>query len=682
MNTRSALRRISSVACCALVLVSLTLSSLLILSAPAPTGAAPARQAVTIVPATIVPAPSTTYNPPPPPYPGGGGYPTPPYAYGTPTAPPTATATATPVPCEDAFDANGPDTAKPIVLAEPQTRIICPAEEIEWAVFHAGAGKTYAITTGPGSIPQLDTEMWVVDRQDDGSDAELAYNDDSPQAQPGFSRIEFQAPQDRWYFIKVANRDGIGYPGLAFVLRLDLLNQSAVRTATRTPGIPADNTATAVRPSATSTINPAATAAAEATIASRPTLPTPSSTLDPLLYPVPGNPNTENLPVFLAGDPQALAPDRFDEDAGNDTLETAMPLATNALYEYLNFVARPSQPWDSDFYAFQAKGSTCYRVFTTHVGTGLDTTLVLWAATITHTNGTLQIYADPTRTPLAQNDDAAPGTGDTHSLVRWCSTRDQATVIEAHTHYWEPLVNTIGKTYALGLAVEPPTPTPTPSVTPSPSATRAPLPPAPVLPGPGSGGGSNPPAGGNPPGASSAPTPRSTEPVILHELPGSTLPSSPQPQGTGSTPLPPSMTPVATRTIAPTTTPSATASATPAPPQVSVDVVVYFAATRGQSTKGGGPDPNTAIPNLRLQLVNLRTNQVFAETVSDDNGHARFTWGWTGSVQVAIPQFQQAYLIEARDLGINATGGLANANSGQLYLPIQIQPYAPPAVHP
>jgi hypothetical protein len=142
------------------------------------------------------------------------------------------------------------------------------------------------------------------------------------------------------------------------------------------------------------------------------------------------------------------------------------------------------------------------------------------------------------------------------------------------------------------------------------------------------------------------------------------------------------MTPVPTGTLAPTVTPSATASATPAPPQVSVDVVVYFAATRGQAPKGGGPDPDTAIPNLRVQLVDLRTNQVFAETVTDQNGHARFAWGWTGPVQVAIPQFQQAYLIEARDLGINATGGLTNANGGQLYLPIQIQPYAPPAVHP
>src|SRR5689334_20646648 len=100
MNTRSALRHISNLACCALVLLSLTLSGFLVLSAPAPSGAAPARQVVTIVPATIIPAPSTTYSPPPPPtYPGGGGYPTPPYTYGTPTAtrtaPPTMTATAT-----------------------------------------------------------------------------------------------------------------------------------------------------------------------------------------------------------------------------------------------------------------------------------------------------------------------------------------------------------------------------------------------------------------------------------------------------------------------------------------------------------------------------------------------------------------------------------------------------------
>jgi hypothetical protein len=112
-----------------------------------------------------------------------------------------------------------------------------------------------------------------------------------------------------------------------------------------------------------------------------------------------------------------------------------------------------------------------------------------------------------------------------------------------------------------------------------------------------------------------------------------------------------------------------------------VDVVAYFTAARGTSASNG-PNPNTAIPDLQVWLVDLQTNQPVAAAQTDAYGHASLRWTWQGPVQIAVPQLQQAHLIEARDLGLGPTGAINSPNGGKLYLPITAQAYAPPGICP
>ncbi len=659
----------------------LLFASLLILVAfgltPLRVAAAPPLQAVTVVPATVIivgtsspPVGGPTPLPPPPPpapNPGGGG--SLPSNSGS-TAPPAAvTTTPTPAPCADRYDASGPDTAPPIVNGETQTRVLCPAGEIEWASFYAAADKTYGITTAPGSIGELDTELWVLDRQLDNSLAELAYNDDDPHGAPGFSRLTFTAPHDGWYLIRLAVKGGIGYDGLLVQLRVDLLAGRTNSTPT-IPPYPGAGTATAVSRTATAlAVQPTLTvpltvAAPNAAGIAATGHSTPTLTPDPLLHPLPGSAQSGELPVVLAGDADPSGPDRLDQDSGNDTLATAAPLAVGLLYQYLNFIPRPGQPWDSDFYAFQAKAQTCYQVFTRDLSPGLDTTLVLWRATVDQGGATPVIKADLTRTPLAQNDDAAPGTADTSSLIRWCSHQDSLVVVEAHTHHWQPLLDLRHRTYGLGVMVAPPTPTPSPVPTqppplpanagegliPNGSASLGTAPPFPTM--------EVVPASGNP-----APEP-----------PSPTLSPSP-------TPVPPSVTPTGTPSATPTRLPSVTPTATATPQPVTIDVVAYFTAARSANL-ASGPNPNTAIPHLQVLVVDLQTNRPFAEVWTDAYGHATLQWNWHGPVQIAVPQLQQAHLVEERDLaGSSAIGGIA-APAGHLYLPIRAGAYPPPGICP
>jgi hypothetical protein len=556
------------------------------------------------------------------------------------------------VPCADRYDATGPEAAAPIVNGETQQRVICPAGETEWASFFAASGKTYGISTAPGSSPELDTELWVLDRQPDGTLSEVAYNDDAPGGAPGYALLEFTAPHDGWYLLKLDVKGGIGYPGLVVALRLNLVPARPTATVTLTPRPPA------------ATATPVGSAVAAAVGASA--APTDTPTPDPLFHPLPGSARSQNLPVILAGDADPTGPDRFDQEAGDDTLETAAPLAVGMLYESLNFIPRPGQPWDSDFYIFQTKPGTCYQVFTADLSAGLDTTLLLWHTTVTPTDTGLLIAADPTRTPLAQNDDAQPGSADARSLISWCSRQDQAVVVEAHTHHWQPLLDLHHRTYALGILVAPPTPTP------SPSATRTPLPPA--LPPAG-------PAASGPPPAPAGPS-GGVEPFTRPPTGSPVSPTSyPIPPATPvlATPFPSAVPPSATPRVAPSATRAA--SATPTPPLVAVDVVAYFTAARGTSASNG-PNPNTAIPDLQVWLVDLQTNQPVAAAQTDAYGHASLRWTWQGPVQIAVPQLQQAHLIEARDLGLGPTGAINSPNGGKLYLPITAQAYAPPGICP
>jgi hypothetical protein len=119
---------------------------------------------------------------------------------------------------------------------------------------------------------------------------------------------------------------------------------------------------------------------------------------------------------------------------------------------------------------------------------------------------------------------------------------------------------------------------------------------------------------------------------------------------------------------------------------VTVDVVVYFASTArsGYHPALTGPDPGTGIPGLLVQVVDLATNHPIGtlDTATDTYGHARLTWAWQGPVELTVPQLLQTQLVQERDLGLDRTGQAATGNAGYLYMPIRIQPYTPPIVHP
>jgi hypothetical protein len=121
--------------------------------------------------------------------------------------------------------------------------------------------------------------------------------------------------------------------------------------------------------------------------------------------------------------------------------------------------------------------------------------------------------------------------------------------------------------------------------------------------------------------------------------------------------------------------------ATATPQLVTVDVVAYFTAARNASP-ASGPNPNTAIPHLQVLAVDLQTNRPFAEGWTDAYGHATLQWRWHGPVQIAVPQLQQAHLVEARDLTSSSAAGNAASSMGHLYLPIRAGAYPPPGICP
>jgi hypothetical protein len=120
---------------------------------------------------------------------------------------------------------------------------------------------------------------------------------------------------------------------------------------------------------------------------------------------------------------------------------------------------------------------------------------------------------------------------------------------------------------------------------------------------------------------------------------------------------------------------------TATPQLVTVDVVAYFTASRSTNTMNG-PNPNTAIPHLQVLAVDLRTNRPFAQAWTDAYGHATLQWNWQGSVQITVPQLQQAHLVEARDLTGNSGAGSEALSAGHLYLPIRAGAYPPPGICP
>lgn len=366
---------------------------------------------------------------------------------------------------------------------------------------------------------------------------------------------------------------------------------------------------------------------------------TPVTTSD-LLHPQQGGAGGGGIPVFIAGPADAMQPDGLELD---DTKEQAKPLNVGAKYSYLNFVpgawsryysSVPAPNQDTDFYTFHAKPGLCYLVQTSDLSVGLDTTVVLWQLV---TNVSNKSKATSRWKPVAQNDDAHPRTADLSSAVRWCASTDLDMVVEVRNYGGKIAADARGKSYSLAVLIDRPTPT----------YTRRPAP-------------------------SSVQAPQSLQ-VAQSQHPSLTLPPS---------------TPLITHTpISPISPTSPTAVAL----QASVDVVAYIA-----DTSSTGPNPGDGIVGLPVLLVDVRTNAVIKQVLTDRNGHTQLTWLWQdpqggpggqggqGAVRVAMPAFRWGKTLQLRDFASEAfssnTAGPVGPRS--LLLQARMSSYELPGIFP
>ncbi len=555
---------------------------------------------------------------------------------------PTATPTATPVPCLDSYEPDGePAAARPLVVGEQQTHLLCPAGDADWVTFFAKAGKAYRLATTDLSSG-IDTYLYLF--APDGRTV-LAQNDDAPGAH-GPSLLVWVPSVDGWYLLQIKNQGDIGAPGLAYTLSLNLadaptvtLTSTAAPSATATPLLPVTPTLT-VSPTLTPSPVPPALA----------TLP---ATPDPLLHPQGGSAGTGGVPAIAAGPTDGLTPDLLEP---NDRFEEAYPLDLGVVYQHLNFVPATPGANDADFYSFRTKPGNCYALTTGDLTAGLDTTILLWTAAPTREGRRL----------LAQNDDARPHTSDLSSFVRWCNPLsgpdDRWIVAEIHNYGLAPASDPRGKTYSLLVQIDPPTPTPSPTPQPSP-ATPPPF--MPSVPGGGVGGGSG--SSGSPANTPApvlpAPVPptASLPPSLLPLLPTST--TIPAAGGT----LPRSPTPAASPTFV--------ATPTPTPVTVQVDVVAYVAPL-GDLDPQRGPQPDDGIQGVAVLLIDGPTNAVLQTALTDRNGHAALRWVWTDSVRIALPAFRWGRSLSWEDVQRESQG------TGRLYLEARTPGYALPGIFP
>jgi hypothetical protein len=91
--------------------------------------------------------------------------------------------------------------------------------DVDFVKFPAVAGATYVMRTSDLG-GRLDNDTTLTLYGTDGA-TQLAYNDDDPVAEPGASRIEWQAPAAGTYFLRVAQfNPQIG--GCALTYRLEV----------------------------------------------------------------------------------------------------------------------------------------------------------------------------------------------------------------------------------------------------------------------------------------------------------------------------------------------------------------------------------------------------------------------------------------------------------------------------
>ncbi|MBF6611599.1 MAG: hypothetical protein IVW55_00540 [Chloroflexi bacterium] len=385
--------------------------------------------------------------------------------------------------------------------------------------------------------------------------------------------------------------------------------------------------------------------------------PTPSPIARPIL-----TPSTEfgGMPVIYAGAGDGSWPDQMEPNDGTDDLLGPAPVVTGTLYRSLNLLPRtqpapnPTPGEDRDWYVWNVSRGRCYRAFTGDINGNAEQLTGKWK--VQHA---IRIWWYPPvkegRKLLAEyNPSMGPAEGGYFAAAHACVDTDGQMAAEVF-NYRYALKNPRGATYTFAvLDLGPPSASvPVQPVQPSNSA------------GP-YGQGSGPMQPVQVPVPKQQPTPRPTPPA---PVPTNTRVPPP-------TPLP------ATPTLTFTPTPSPSPSPKPGSPGLpaSVDVVAYL-----DQNQNGAPDPGEGLHDLRVALLNVRTNSVQKTVSTNANGHARLEWVWAGRVRVSLPDLNWSDLVDPFEMASASrqrTDVWSASEDGGLYLEVRVLPPALPAVIP
>ncbi len=390
-----------------------------------------------------------------------------------------------------------------------------------------------------------------------------------------------------------------------------------------------------------------------------------SSTPSPVLRPV-LTPSREfgGMPVIYAGAGDGSWPDQMEpNDGANDILGPA-PVEVGTLYRSLNLLPRtqpapnPTAGEDRDWYLWNASKALCYRAFTGDIAGSVEQLTGKWK--VQHA---IRIWWYPPvkegRKLLAEyNPSMGPAEGGYFAAAHACADVDGQMAAEIF-NYRYALKNPRGATYTFAvLDLGPPS---------------AVAPVQPVLPSNGAGNysqGSGPMQPILPSVPKQQPTPR---------------PTAPTPTPTSTRIPPPTLTPIAvipTATLAPSTSPSPSPSPKPGSPGLpaSVDVVAYL-----DQNQNGAPDPGEGLRDLRVALLDVRTNSVQKTVSTNVNGHTRLEWPWAGRVRVSLPDVNWSDMVDPYDMASasrSSSNVWAASEDGGLYLEVRVLPATLPAVIP
>lgn len=398
-------------------------------------------------------------------------------------------------------------------------------------------------------------------------------------------------------------------------------------------------------------------------------------------------PSTEfgGMPVIYAGAGDGSWPDQMEPNDGADDLLGPAPIEVGTLYRSLNLLPR-TQPApvfasreDRDWYVWNVSGGHCYRAFTGDVAGSVEQLTGKWK--VQHAIGVW--WYPPVkegRKLLSQyNPSMGPAEGGYFASARACAEVNgqmAAEVFNYHYHLRDPR----GATYTFAvvdvgsLVIAPPTP---------------PIQPVqPVQPGlPSNGGGSyNPGFATSRPARLPAPqeqaTPRETPPPTptataaqVTQMPYNALTPGPAVPTVLASPSPSPVSPAS-----PASLPSP--SQRPGSPGLpaSVDVVAYL-----DQNQNGAPDPGEGLHDLRVALLNVRTNSVQRIVSTNTDGYARLEWPWAGRVRVSLPDLNWSDLVDPRDMASASrprSDVWSTAEDGGLYLEVRVLPSVLPAVIP